>query len=424
MILTEGSKKRGFGHITCCISLYQSFKSRDIPLEFLVDGDSSIENVLKNINYKTFDWVRNKNKILNIFNKEDIVVIDSYQAGTDFINEITNKISLGIYIDDNKHVDYPEGIVVNPLISAEDLNYPKDEKIDYLLGSDYTLLREDFLNIPKKKINPELESIMVILGGNDLRQLNLKILKFLVENYSGMEKNFVIGSKNDSLKQMKRIADENTNLFVSPESDKILNLMLNSDIAISSGGQTLNELARVGIPTIAINIIYNQENNLKAWEKQGFIEFVGEWNNPNLLNNVHEKIDLLKDKKLRCKKNLKGIEAVDGYGANRVVKFSLNKHYMKCGVLRLATTDDSYRIYEISNEKEVRDNSCNNEWINLKEHYIWFENKINDENTLFLVKEFENEIIGQIRFELNDNEAVISIYHLIKNIGVWVYQKE
>ncbi|GAA5819634.1 MAG: UDP-2,4-diacetamido-2,4,6-trideoxy-beta-L-altropyranose hydrolase [Methanobrevibacter sp. CfCl-M3] len=181
VILTEGSKKRGFGHITHCISLHQSFKSRDIPLEFLVGGDSSIENVLNNINYKTFNWVRNKNKILNIFNKEDIIVIDSYQAGIDFINEITNKISLEIYIDDNKCIDYPEGIVFNPLISAEDLNYPKDEKIDYLLGSDYTLLREDFLNISKKKINPELESIMVILGGNDLRQLNLKILKFLVE---------------------------------------------------------------------------------------------------------------------------------------------------------------------------------------------------------------------------------------------------
>ncbi|MDR2623048.1 MAG: GNAT family N-acetyltransferase [Methanobrevibacter sp.] len=405
VILTEGSKKKGFGHITRCISLYQSFKSKNIPLEFFVDGDSSVEGVLKEVDYKHFDWIENKNDILNMLNKEDIVVIDSYQANNDLFNEIENKVSFGVYLDDNKRIDYPGGLVVNPLISAENLNYPNDEKVDYLLGSDYALLREDFLNVPNKKINSRIGSILIILGGTDLKRLNFKILEFLVDKYGEIKKNFVIGSINDDLRQIKRIADENTDVVVFPDSKKILNLMLNSDIAISAGGQTLNELARVGVPTIAINVISNQENNLKAWENQGFIEFAGDWNDSNLLNNIHEKIELLKDEKLRFRKHIKGIEAVDGYGACKIVKLSLNKYYMKHGVLRLVNMADCYKVYEISNEREVRDNSFNNKRIDVKEHEAWFENKVVDENTLFLVKEFDDEIIGQIRFDLNEKQS-------------------
>ena len=47
-IITEGSQNTGFGHVTRCISLYQAFEERGITPKFVVNGDESIEDLLKN----------------------------------------------------------------------------------------------------------------------------------------------------------------------------------------------------------------------------------------------------------------------------------------------------------------------------------------------------------------------------------------
>jgi UDP-2,4-diacetamido-2,4,6-trideoxy-beta-L-altropyranose hydrolase len=41
--------------------------------------------------------------------------------------------------------------------------------------------------------------------------------------------------------------------------------MLETDIAISNGRQTLYKLVRVGVPTIAIGVAENQLGNIKEW---------------------------------------------------------------------------------------------------------------------------------------------------------------
>ena len=60
-------------------------------------------------------------------------------------------------------------------------------------------------------------------------------------------------------------------------------------------GQTLYELAaRVGVPTIAVGVVDNQINNIQNWQKQGFIEFAGFWDDDNLEENILAKLELLK----------------------------------------------------------------------------------------------------------------------------------
>ena len=65
--------------------------------------------------------------------------------------------------------------------------------------------------------------------------------------------------------------------------------MLNTDIAISAGGQTLYELAYLGVPTIAIVESDNQKNNVNAWKTSGCMEGIE-------ITNVNKALDLLSDK--------------------------------------------------------------------------------------------------------------------------------
>jgi len=61
-------------------------------------------------------------------------------------------VKLAVYIDDNKRLDYPKGVVVNGSIHAKELNYSKKNGVKYLLGPKYIPLRKDFWEVPEKEI--------------------------------------------------------------------------------------------------------------------------------------------------------------------------------------------------------------------------------------------------------------------------------
>lgn len=50
----------------------------------------------------------------------------------------------------------------------------------------------------------------------------------------------------------------------------MLSLMLKCDIAVTAAGQTTYELARIGLPTIAIGVVENQKFNIDGWLEIGF----------------------------------------------------------------------------------------------------------------------------------------------------------
>lgn len=193
VILTEGSKNIGFGHITRCTSLYQAFEEKDIRSFFLINGDETIKDLLRDKNYEIFNWIEDTKKLFISIKDADVAIIDSYLAHYDLYEKISNSVKIPVYIDDDKRIDYPKGIVVNGTIYAEKLDYPQKKDVIYLLGTQYTPIRKAFWNIPKKEIKETLESIMITFGGNDIRNLTSRVLRALVDIYPELTKNLVIG---------------------------------------------------------------------------------------------------------------------------------------------------------------------------------------------------------------------------------------
>jgi len=79
-------------------------------------------------------------------------------------------------------------------------------------------------------------------------------------------------------------------------------------------------------------------------------------------------------------------------------------------VIRKAEKKDIYLIFHLSNDPVVRENSINSKEIQWKDHFDWFEKIIIDSDYVFYVI-FDNkgELIGQIKYEINNNIAVVSI---------------
>ena len=96
IIVTEGSHKIGFGHITRCMSLYQAFKKKELPVQFVVNGDSTIEHLLENTHHAIFNWLEDSLNFFRLLDSSDIVIIDSYLAPKSFYETLGALVILSL----------------------------------------------------------------------------------------------------------------------------------------------------------------------------------------------------------------------------------------------------------------------------------------------------------------------------------------
>lgn len=312
IVFTEGGKEYGYGHLSRCIALFQALEGKLCNCEvlFVVKGDLAAESFLKKekiTDYLFVDWTDSTKGILDEIRKEDIVIIDSYIAEKGIYDEISLIVEGKVLmIDDYNRINYPSGIVVNPSIYGRNVDYQKQNNTVYLLGEDYVILRKAFWEVPEKRINEDIRKILISLGGGIEHEFLKKMSDFLKTKH-----NFDLMIINPEKQNMS--------------AEEMVLLMHEADICISGGGQTLYELARVGVPTISICLAGNQEANLRAWEEKGFIQYVKVNNNDHLFENIADSIKGLKDKGKRVNVNKIGNKIVDGKGAANIAEFLIGE---------------------------------------------------------------------------------------------------
>lgn len=409
IILTEGGRNIGAGHLIRCVALYQAFKENGIVPEFIVNGDETVEGILSETKHSIFNWLKEKERLVDTIKGSDIAIIDSYMADYGLCKRVSDLTGLPVYLDDNNRLDYPKGIVLNGTVFAEEIDYSKNKNVKYLLGSRYILLRNEFRETPEKEMRQYMENILITFGGDDIRNMTPKVLELLSVRYPDFNKKVIIGKGFNNTDEIEKSKDGKTELIYYPDAEGMKRAMLESDIVISAGGQTLYECARIGIPAIVIAVAANQMDNVKGWKNAGFIEYAGSWEDEDVLSSTINYLELLGGSDIRRQKSKIGRNMVDGMGAVRTVRYCLERCYEENISLRKAQADDINDIYDLSNDSEVRQNSFNQEKIKFEDHEKWFAGKLNDKQCLFLVAEIDREFAGQVRFDIAGSEAVISI---------------
>ncbi len=316
--LTEGGANIGLGHITRCLSLYQAFEEKEIKPQFIINGDAAVKEIVENMDSVLFNWLEDVGRLYEIIKGADITFIDSYLAHFEVYKKISEMSKIGVYMDDNNRFDYPKGFVLNTTLYANRDIYSQKSDVTYLLGSGYTPLRKDFWEVPEKEIGERVKDIMLTFGGDDSKRVTPRVLKFLVENYPHLSKKVVIGRGFKNADEIEVAKDRKTKVVYYPDAEKMKDLLISSDIAISAGGQTLYEIARIGVPAIVIAVADNQVGNIRGWEKAGFIEFAGWWSDEKIWKKIQSSIKKLERKKLRLKRSLTARRFIDGRGSRRV----------------------------------------------------------------------------------------------------------
>ena len=410
-IITEGFSKTGYGHITRCLSLYQAFEEKQIYPTLYINGDDNVKSLLSDSNYKIIDWLAHPLKLTGEIKNSDIIIIDSYRAEKDFYENISKHSKLSLFIDDTIRLEYPNGFVLNGTINAESFPYRKTPGKKYLLGTKYIPLRKDFWNVGSRIFNRELTSILITFGATDSQNLTSPVLKSLQDNFPTIKKKVIVGSGFIKKNEIEKLRNSNTELFYSPSASLIRDLMLSCDLTISAAGQTLYELAVTGSPTIAVGVAENQKRNILGWKKRGFLIDTISHRDKNFIKKIVGLVNSLNSVSIRKKISRIGKDNVNGMGSVRVIDFLIEKFCAADGFyLRYAAKEDSQTVLKLSNDPTVRSQSINTAIIKLNEHKNWFSKKINEEDYIFLLAFSKmNKFIGQVRFEITGDDAVVSI---------------
>lgn len=320
VILTEGGKNVGFGHISRCTAFYQAFEDRGITPEFIINGDDSVLDILSDKKHRIFNWLEQKEYLIEHLHNVDIIIVDSYLAKKKMYTEISNIVKIPVFLDDNMRIDYPKGIVVNGTIYANMLDYPKIKDVKYLLGPEYSYLRKEFWSLDPYEIKPSVNTIMITLGGTDPKKLTSRILKKISNNFPEMRKIIIIGNgEGNDLSEI----DRNTEIIKNASAGKMKDIMMKSDIAITAAGQTSYELCRIGLPMIAIETATNQKNNINNLLDKGLILQPIKWDNPIIESEIIRQMNTLSDYSLRVKISKLMKNTIRGDGVNTIVDILL-----------------------------------------------------------------------------------------------------
>ncbi len=335
-IRVDGGLDIGMGHVMRTLSLAKAFRKQGYKVYFLSKKKEGIKQIqednfdvviLKN-NYNVNNLKNESKEIVNIVQELfiDILIIDLYNVTEEYFLIIKPHVKRLVYIDDLNKFVYPVDILINSNITAEYMNYNKYSKEEtILLGPKYNLLREEFINLPKKEIKPKVKEIMVTTGGTDPFNMTSRILSWLLNDkkLKLLTYHVIVGKGFQNKEELKIISKSNPDVILYENIQKISEIMLKSDIAISAGGGTLYELLACGTPTLAFVMAENQKYTVERLEELGYIKSLGDYR--NLTHDILIKsIKLLcEDTKIRISYSNKQLNCING--VDKIVKVLTEK---------------------------------------------------------------------------------------------------
>lgn len=319
----------GIGHLQRCLSLAAALSYHSAHCGFLAVEDAT-----------SLTWINSQGFLVESLGEavpgspEDAaralvvarrlragaVVVDTYAAKPDYLGALRDGGVFVVAIDDLATFPFPCQVVLNPGAAAKQLDYQSSSgDTCFLLGPQYALLRPEFWEPTPRVLDGEEMSILVMLGGADPRNAMPPLLRRLSELPGPPRLTAIVGPYFENRAEIEREAKpspDRVRLVESPSSMR--NLMLEVDLAISGGGQTLYELAATGTPTLAIELAPNQVPNLQALAEAGCLQWVGSISERDWVEKVGQSVyPLLNNREERLRMSRAGQALIDGRGAPR-----------------------------------------------------------------------------------------------------------
>jgi len=260
----DSSSNIGIGHIIRDLVLADQFKN-DKVIFACQDLDG---NIISKIPYEVSILSSNyKEEFVSLIKKKeiDLLIIDHYEIDDKYEKYLKYETGVKILSFDGNYRKHYCDFLLNQNIYADKNKYqdkvPSFCKV--FCGLEYALIRDEFREIKKIKLQKKSQSITLLLtlGGADPKNDTLKIMQ-LLEDISDKSLNIivVVGRANTHLKLLEKFINASCHSYcIIKDAKNMAELMEGIDFAISSAGSTTIELLYMKVPFFTLSIAPNQD---------------------------------------------------------------------------------------------------------------------------------------------------------------------
>lgn len=408
-IRSDGNHSIGMGHLMRCISLakmlaplyHTIFLCRSAPPDF---------NSLCKKNGIEFRYIEEEEDWVLSLLPEDTVVIDHYGISKAIHTMVRARNVFLACIDDLCEREYNADLILNHAIGVLPSNYRNREGTCFALGPDYALLQPEFLEAArKKKTPPSNNAIAVCFGGADplnLTEIACRVLSDDNQNAIG-DVHVICGPGYQFLPQLQELVKPNGRMY----------LHLNIDAAAMAFIFEKCSFALVTASSIAYEVLscgctiffgYSAKNQYYLYNgllKMGIGVDLGD-----LRTGLDAKLKTLVQSSLPHLPQRSALNPFDGKSDLRIKKLFV--HCPNRWHLRRALASDVKLLFEWTNDPQARNNATNPTPIVWESHVAWMQDILTSELKKLYVLEWNNQPVGQIRFDISEDRSVVISYSI------------
>jgi len=262
-----GSIEIGMGHIYHSLALAHEITDHEII--FICDEKYEIAvEKIASMDYRVISTKDTLKTILEL--KPHLVINDILNTKKEYIKALRENNIKVINFE-----DLGEGSKYANLVFNELYDTPQLKGDNYLWGYKYLALRDEFDSATPHRFKERVDSVLITFGGTDQNNLTLQTLKSIVPicRLYNIKIYIVCGSAyafKDELSKFLEKLDYKSIEFTY-NSGVISKIMEKTQIAISSNGRTVYELADMNIPSIIISHHQRENTHNFASLDKGFI---------------------------------------------------------------------------------------------------------------------------------------------------------
>lgn len=262
-----GQQKLGMGHIYRCLTLAYKLIGHD--LLFVTDDKSDMGIQKLKESFFPMKVVKDDAEYEQVLReyKPDIIVNDILNTTADYMKLVRKYAKRVVNFEDvGTGAQYADA-VINALYEEN-----RTKLSNVYEGFRYFCIRDEFLEETPKQFSEDVKNIMIIFGGADPSDLTGRlydICKLLHEKNKEVEFHFITGFAYGHKEEV--VTDESKNIFVHHDVKRVSSYMCQADLAITSQGRTIYELASMGVPAVVLAQNEREAEHVFAGIQNGFI---------------------------------------------------------------------------------------------------------------------------------------------------------
>ena len=319
----DGSQEIGLGHLFRCMALADSLKG--CKMFFWVKENPAVEAILKqnnvtylsqNINVQSemdFLLAEAKNKRIDAIIMDLLVYPDGYLEQLKQIG-----VKLITFHEFEKRLNYSDiAINYNTFNGFDECNNITSTNTCY--GPSYIIIRDGIRKVNPIEISKKVKTILISMGGSDPGGITLKVANALKDLSRKVRIVIHAGPAFKFQTELSSVFGKDGDAITIKENvPELAMLMIDSDVAVASGGNTMYELCYLGIPSIIISQNMHQYEFADELDKKGAVKSLGLSKNigKNKIRSIVEEVCKSSEERTMMAENAKKI--IDGKGVDRI----------------------------------------------------------------------------------------------------------